>query len=209
MNQGQLAGRIGPFTDPATGQNVGAMVQGTFGYHAHGDPGAVLPRLQSALLGATQSVVQQKLAAGQVALPTLSMSMPHFVPEIIAQSGGATATPPPPAPACSGTAEVEPNDASNQANALAGTACGALATGGDVDWYGWSSAVAGTGYEVALTATGDADILMWKWNGSAWARVQNASPTRIAAATSSAGTYLVAVRSAGGAAQSYALKLTR
>ena len=131
------------------------------------------------------------------------------IQEIIAQSGGATATPSPPAPACSGTAETEPNDASNQADALAGTACGALATGGDVDWYAWSSAVAGTGYEVALAATGDADILMWKWNGGAWARVQNTSPTRIAAATSSAGKYLVAVRSAGGAAQSYALKLTR
>jgi hypothetical protein len=90
MNQGQLAGRIGPFADAATGQHVGANVQGTFGYQVQGDPAAVLPRLQAALLGATQAVVQQKLAAGQVALPTLSMSMPHFVPEIIAQSGAAS-----------------------------------------------------------------------------------------------------------------------
>lgn len=138
------------------------------------------------------------------------------IQEIIAQSGGTAGSPAPaaapaptPAPGCSGTPESEPNDASNQADALAGTACGALATGGDIDWYAWSAASAGIAYEVALTATGDADVLMWKSNGSGWSRVQNASPTRIAATSSSAGNYLVAVRSSGGNAQSYALKLTR
>ncbi len=132
------------------------------------------------------------------------------IQEIIAQSGGTTATPAPtPTPACSGAAESEPNDASNQANSLAGTVCGALATGGDVDWYTWSATAAGTAYELTLAATGDADVLMWKRSGSGWSRVQNASPTRIAATSSSAGQYVVAVRSSGGAAQSYSLKLTR
>jgi hypothetical protein len=50
---------------------------------------------------------------------------------------------------------------------------------------------------------------MWKWTGSAWTRIGNASPTRIAATSSSAGTYVLAVRSAGGTAQSYALTLKK
>ena len=57
-----------------------------------------------------------------------------------------------------------------------------------------------------LTASGDADILMWKWNGNAWSAITNATPMKIAATSSGAGDYVVAVR---GSAQSYTLKLTK
>ena len=42
--------------------------------------------------------------------------------------------------------------------------------------------------------SGDADILMWKWNGSSWNRIQNSSATEIAATSSGPGNYVVAVR---------------
>lgn len=142
------------------------------------------------------------------------------IQEIIAQTSPATTPTPAPTPAptptptpapssCSGTPESEPNDDSNSPDPLAGTACGALASGGDVDWYSWNVSSAGVAYQLALTATGDADVLMWKSTGTSWSRVQNTSPTTIAATSSSAGKYLVAVRSAGSAAQTYSLKLTR
>jgi len=126
------------------------------------------------------------------------------IQDIIAQTTGTAAT-----PKCSGTAESEPNDDSSQPNALAGTACGALDPGTDVDWYSWSVSASGIAYEIALDATGDADVLMWKWNGSAWSRVQNSAPDRISATSSSAGQYLVAVRSASGNAQGYTMRLTK
>ncbi|MDB4941213.1 MAG: hypothetical protein JWP97_747 [Labilithrix sp.] len=115
-------------------------------------------------------------------------------------SGGTTA--------CTGTHESEPNDDSNHPDALSGTRCGTLATGDDVDWFSWSAAKGAT-YDLTLTASGDADILMWKNTGSGWSQVTNQSPTHFAAKASSAGNYLVAVRSSGQDAQSYGLKLTK
>lgn len=134
-------------------------------------------------------------------------------------SGGGTTTPPPTPPpttpppttpppsGCAGTAEAEPNDTSTAANALAGTSCGALASGSDVDWYTWSVGGAGVAYDVSLTASGNADVLMWKWTGSAWSQISNTTSTKIAATSSGAGKYVVAVR--GSSAQTYALKLTK
>lgn len=89
MPQGQLGGPIGPLLDPATNQSLPASVQGVFTFEASGDPNAVLPQLQAGLLRATGAVIQQKLSANQVALPTLAQSLPYFVQEIIAQSGAA------------------------------------------------------------------------------------------------------------------------
>jgi hypothetical protein len=132
------------------------------------------------------------------------------IQEIIAQTSPTGTPAPAPAPtACAGTKEAEPNDTSSTPNALDGTVCGGLATGADVDWYTWSVASAGVAYDVALGASGDADVLMWKQSGTSWSQIKNTSPTSIAATSSSAGRYLVAVRSAAGAAQTYSLKLTR
>jgi hypothetical protein len=50
---------------------------------------------------------------------------------------------------------------------------------------------------------------MWKQSGTSWSQIKNTSATSIVATSSSAGKYLVAVRSQGGAAQTYSLKLTR
>ncbi|HSO31848.1 MAG TPA: trypsin-like serine protease [Labilithrix sp.] len=131
-------------------------------------------------------------------------------------SGGGTTTPPPtppPAPppttGCTGTAEAEPNNTSNQPNALSGTRCGALASGSDVDWYSWSVPSAGVAYDVSLATSGDADLLMWKNQGNGWVQITNASPTHFAATSSAGGNYLIAVRSAGGSTQSYGLKLAK
>ena len=136
------------------------------------------------------------------------------IQEIIAQTSPAgTPAPPPTAPpqnaSCNGTKESEPNDDSNSPNALAATSCGELATGADVDWYTWTVSGSGIAYEVALTSSGDADVLMWKQSGSSWSQIKNTTSTSIAATSSAAGKYLVAVRSQGGAAQTYSLKLTR
>jgi len=139
------------------------------------------------------------------------------IQQLIAANGGSGASTPAPAPAPTpapspspacpgGTPEIEPNDASNAGNALSGTRCGALSSSSDVDWYSWSVDKAGVAYDVTLTTSGDADILMWKWNGAAWNPIANASKTKIAATSSGAGDYVVAVR---GGAQAYTLKLTK
>jgi len=125
-------------------------------------------------------------------------------------SSGSTPPPPPPPPpaTCSGgTQEVEPNDTSNQPNPLSGKRCGSLSSDGDVDWYSWSVSKAGVAYDVALATSGDAEVLMWKWNGSSWNQIQSTSATEIAATSSGAGNYLVAVH--GGSAQPYTLTLTK
>lgn len=123
--------------------------------------------------------------------------------------GGGTPPPPPPPSGCTGTAEAEPNNTSNQPNALAGTRCGSLSSGSDVDWYSWSVPSAGVAYDVSLAPSGDAEILMWKNQGNGWVQITNASPTRFAATSSAGGNYLIAVRSSGGSTQSYGLKLTK
>jgi hypothetical protein len=89
VHTAQLGGPIGPLSDPATGQQVAATAQGRFTYQCAGDPSAVLPQLQAALLQSTTRVLQQKLSANQVALPTIASSLPYFVQEIVAQSGAA------------------------------------------------------------------------------------------------------------------------
>lgn len=129
-------------------------------------------------------------------------------------SGGTTAPPPAPAPApapsasCPGGApESEPNDTPKDANPLEGARCGSLSSASDVDWYSWSVSAAGVAYDVKLTTSGDAEVLMWKWNGSSWTPIRSSSPTEIAATSSGPGDYVVAVR--GGAAQSYTLTLTK
>jgi hypothetical protein len=137
------------------------------------------------------------------------------IQQLIAANGGSGGTPPPPPPppppptGCTGTAESEPNNTSNQPDALSGTRCGSLSSGSDIDWYSWSVASAGVAYDVSLTTSGDADILMWKNQGSGWVQMTNVSKTRFAATSSAGGNYLIAVRSAGANAQSYGLKLTK
>ena len=87
MHAGQVGGNIGPFLDPASQQQVYGTLHGNFTFTYGGDPNVVMQQLQAGILRAVTVVLQQKLAANQVALPTMAMSMPSFVPEIIAQSG--------------------------------------------------------------------------------------------------------------------------
>lgn len=84
MYPGQFGGPIGPFRDPTSGQTVNGTAQGNFTFAGPGDPNAMLPQAQAALLGAITQVVGQKLASNQVAIPTIAGSVPYFLNEILA-----------------------------------------------------------------------------------------------------------------------------
>jgi hypothetical protein len=122
------------------------------------------------------------------------------------------AAPPPapapsPSPACA-TPEREPNDSYRAANALGATGCGGL-TAGDQDWFTWSIGAGTTSYQVDLRATGDAQVKMWKLVNGQYVQIANDTATSFVKQSTSAGSYVVAVRSATGAAQSYTLTLTK
>ncbi len=85
MHTGQLGGRIGALRDPATGQTIDGRLSGTFTYTAPGDPNAVVQQVQQRLLQTVQQVLQQKLTSYQVAVPTMSGSLPYYTQEIIGQ----------------------------------------------------------------------------------------------------------------------------
>lgn len=89
MYPGQLGGNIGPFRDPTSGQSVTGTVAGSFTFAGPGDPNAMLPQVQAALLGAITQVIGQKLSSGQVAIPTIAGSVPYFVNEILAAAAPA------------------------------------------------------------------------------------------------------------------------
>lgn len=85
--EAQLSGRIGPFSDPATRMTSGGALQGVVRFTAPGNAQGLVPQMQSQMLTAVTSVLAQKLATGQVAIPTMPASLPHFLQEIVAASG--------------------------------------------------------------------------------------------------------------------------
>lgn len=129
--------------------------------------------------------------------------------------GGDTTVPPTPPPpmmpppsGCSGPSEAEPNDDYRSPNALGASVCGTLGGADDQDWFGWS--ISGIlPYSLKLTTTGDATISMWKLVNGSYSAVANTSATEISHTASAAGSYVVAIHSASGAAQSYKLTLTK
>lgn len=122
-----------------------------------------------------------------------------------ASSGGASSSG---GAACAGTPEAEPNDSSPQANDISGTRCGALSTGADVDWYTWTAGSSGVPYDIQLAASGDADLLMWKYVNNGWVTIANKTPQSFKSTSNAPGKYVIAVRSTGSTAQSYALSVT-
>lgn len=131
------------------------------------------------------------------------------IQQLIAENGGpGSSTPSPSNPTCSRN-ESEPNDSWQEANPLSSTICGNLSTSSDVDWFSWSVGSAGVSYDIRLTTSGDADILMWKNENGTWHRITNTSPTQFKATSTGAGNYVIAVRSAGGSTQSYSLSLAK
>ncbi len=78
---------MGVITDPATGRQAHATVSGRFAFVAQGNPAALVPQLNAALVQATQRVITHKLQTNQVAIPTLAQSLPHFTSEIVQNSG--------------------------------------------------------------------------------------------------------------------------
>jgi hypothetical protein len=87
MHSTPVGGAVGPFVDPATGQPVPARFFGSVGFEYNGNPEALVPLLKNRIQMAVSNVLAEKLASGQVALGTLQQSAPHFIAEIVAQSG--------------------------------------------------------------------------------------------------------------------------
>jgi hypothetical protein len=132
--------------------------------------------------------------------------------------GGNTTTPPPPttppptmpppAPGCTGPKEGEPNNSFQTPNALGPSVCGTLSGADPQDWFTWSIAGA-TPYRLKLTASGDGAIAMWKNVNGTFRQVTALSSTEIANTASGAGTYVLAVFTNAGQAQSYSLTLMK
>lgn len=134
-----------------------------------------------------------------------------WITERIAAHGGpGVAAPAPVAPttACTGPAEVEPNDDFRAPNALGASACGKLGGADEQDWYTWTIAGA-TPYSLKLSATGNASLVMWKKVGDRYARVASTSLVEISHTSSGPGTYVLAVFTPDGASQPYTLSLTK
>jgi hypothetical protein len=105
---------------------------------------------------------------------------------------------------CNNTAEDEPNDFPEDAELITGQRCGTL-TPGDQDWFTWSASRAGLVYDIELTATGDAELEMWKDTGDGYQQIVNKSPTAFNASTNGRGTYVFVVASPTDSAQAYHL----
>jgi hypothetical protein len=164
MNTGQVGGRIGPFIDPATNQQVSGRVWGTFTFQASMDPNTAMQTVQSVLPGAVNAVLQQKLAAGQVALPTMQTSLPHFYAEIIAETGAAqhgvqitglelTVSIETPAPVQPHVGPLPPDPMQATANAFAQAAQDEL----DPRNYEWEARVNVGGFKVKASTDGGLD----------------------------------------------------
>jgi hypothetical protein len=110
---------------------------------------------------------------------------------------------------CTVPAEVEPNNQYTAPNALGPSACGALASGTDQDWFTWTVGSTPVAYDLKLAASGDAEIQMWKLVAGGYRQVENTSATRIAHTSNGAGSYVIVVYSANSAKQSYKLTLTK
>ncbi len=85
MQQGQVGGNVGPFTDPAMGGQVNGKLFGTFTYTSAGDASAALPQVQQRLLQTINNLLGQKLASQQVAVQTMPGSLPYYTQEILSQ----------------------------------------------------------------------------------------------------------------------------
>jgi hypothetical protein len=89
MENVQFGGKVGPLRDPTSGQSVGGDMYGTFSFRASGDEAAVQQALREAVTLGVNQVIAHKLAANQVAIPTIPGSVPYYVQEIIAAAQAA------------------------------------------------------------------------------------------------------------------------
>lgn len=114
----------------------------------------------------------------------------------------------PPQDPPAGDKEAEPNDAYNQNNPLGTKLTGSL-TGGDQDWFTWDVGATGVKYKLALQASGNAQIQMWKLVDGAYYKTPQQTPTSIAQTSTGPGKYFVVVHSKTGAPQGYTLTLQK
>ena len=105
---------------------------------------------------------------------------------------------------CSGTAELEPNDTSNQPQAIAAAMCGDLDSADDQDWYTWSVSGAGDHYDLSVDGT-DAELMLWKRVNGTYYKIGGQSKTHIENTSNGPGTYVLVVWSPNGTVAPYRL----
>lgn len=115
---------------------------------------------------------------------------------------------PPNDPPAGGDKEAEPNNTYDQNNPLGPKLTGAL-TSGDQDWFTWDVGSTGVKYNIALQATGNAQIQMWKLVNGTYYKTPQQTPTSIAQTSTGPGKYFLVVHSKTGAAQNYTLTLQK
>ncbi len=108
----------------------------------------------------------------------------------------------------SGNTEVEPNDTYQQTNPLGAQMKGSL-TSSDQDWFTWTVGSSGVKYNLSVTATGNAQVQMWKLVNGQYYQTPNTTPTKINQTSTGAGKYFVVVFSSNGAKQDYTLTLQK
>jgi hypothetical protein len=128
------------------------------------------------------------------------------IPEPEADAGDAGSSADGGAPTSTCLAELESNDTEEDADGLSTTRCGAL-TAADEDFY-WVRAAAGETFEVTLSTSGNADIIMYE-DTTAKTPVNNTSPTRIIGTATAQTDYIISVLSSTSQTQSYTLRLQR
>ena len=163
--------------------------------------------------------VNSGAGGGTEVLARVDLLRSWILGKVASHGGGGGTTPPPapdagappdsgstPPPSC--PSESEPNDTFRTPNALGSSACGRLSGADTQDWFTWS--IGGSlPYRVRLTATGDAELAMWKQVNGAFTRVANTSATEISHTASGAGSYVLAVFSPGGQTESYTVTLMK
>lgn len=86
MHSIQIGGQLGAFPD-AMGQPVQLSAFGTVSFEYAGDPAGIGQQLNNAIIMAARDVIAEKLTSNQVAIPTLSQSVPYFIQEIGGRCG--------------------------------------------------------------------------------------------------------------------------
>jgi hypothetical protein len=217
INNGRLSSTA-LYVSPAISLRDGSRVGYPYDYYAnevieHGDSGGPVE-----IAGHTIVAVNSGAGGGTEVLARVDLVWSWIDGQVKAHGGWGTTTdpvtpppppPPPPPSGCSTGTEKEPNDLYTAPNLLGASACGALGSSSDQDWFKWSVSSTGVNYDLRLTATGDAQIQMWKLVSGSYYQVANTTTTSITKTSNGAGDYIVVVFSPSGQTQSWTMTLKR
>ncbi len=103
--------------------------------------------------------------------------------------------------------EQEPNDTIDEADDLSnGCLSGNLDPAGDIDFAAFQLSD-GQSYDVNVAASGDGNVVLYKWYQGQWVQVASTSPTEIQHVSQGGGYYATIVYSPGQQVQSYTVTL--